>query len=110
MKKYLFFMILSFITAFLFETLAYIVGDGKIFDSPFWPVVLFFWYGFLYTVTFLLFRKKSLWYTAIFWAIAGPVLEILVFKRWNWIDSIVYVIMFVIPMGFYKIFLNKKKK
>lgn len=108
MKKFIYFLIVSYVVAFVFEVNAYYIGDGGIFNSPLWPVVFFPWYGLIYSLTFFIYHDKSLWYPAVTWAVMGPIVEILIFKRVNMvIDPIIYAMMFFIPFWVYKKFIQK---
>ena len=101
-KDFLLFLALSYIIAFLFESLAFLTGDGGLYRSLSGLVFFFVWYGILYSLTLLFFKKRPLWTVALAWFVIGPVLEILVFKRIHWIDSVIYAIMFLIPLWVYK--------
>ena len=97
-RQYFFFLLISYLIAFLFETLANTIGDGKLFQSPNWIVFFLFWYGTIYSLTYLGFKSRPLWQVVITWAILGPVLEIIVFQRFNpIIDPVIYGVMFFIP-------------
>lgn len=101
-KGFLLFLAVSYIIAFLFESLAFLTGDGGMYRSLVGIVVFLLWYGLLYSLTFIIFRKKPLWMVSLTWFILGPIMEILVFGRVHWIDSVIYAIMFLIPMWVYK--------
>ena len=108
MKKYLLFMLVSYIVAFLFELNANLFFDGKLFESQNWPIFFLIWYGLIYSITFLLFHKKSLGFPVITWIVMGPIVELLIFHRLNLIvDPIIYAIMFFIPFWIYHKFIVK---
>lgn len=103
MKKYFYFIVFSYFTAFIFEFIANTIGDGRLFRSHLWPLFFLIWYGSIYSVTFLLFSKKSLWFPVVTWMILGPVAEAVIFHRLNIvIDPIIYGLMFFIPFLAYK--------
>ncbi len=102
MKKYLQFLLASYVTAITFETIANTIGDGKLFQAENWSIFFLIWYGAIYSVTYFIFRNRPLWMPVLAWAIAGPVVEIFVFGRLNAIvDPIIYAIMFLIPFWVY---------
>ena len=108
MKKYLYFLLISYGVAFLFELNANLFFDGKLFESQGWPIFFLIWYGLLYSVTFLFFRKSSVLIPAVIWALLGPLVETLVFHRLNLIvDPIVYAIMFSLPFWIYRKYIAK---
>lgn len=109
-RKYFYFLFISYLVAFLFETLANTIGDGKLFQAPNWLIFFLIWYGTIYTLTYLVFRKRPLWQVVLTWAILGPILEIIVFKRFNpIIDPIIYGLMFLFPFWIYKKYLKASK-
>lgn len=99
MKKYLKFLIISLITALIFEFLANKIGDGTLFDNSSWPKFFLIWYGVGYTILYVLFKKRPVWQGIIFFVILGNVVEIFVFHRSNLlVDSIIYALMALIPL------------
>jgi len=103
MKNYLKFLLVSYLTALLFEFIANTIGDGKLFKNSGWPVFFILWYGFMYTVLYLFFRNRTFWQGVIFFAIFGNIVEILVFHRSNLIvDSIIYALMGFMPLWLQK--------
>ncbi len=98
MKKYFTYLVFSYITALIFETIANTIGDGQLFKSPNAVVFFLVWYGLLYTVLYLICRGRPLLVPVIVLAILGSVAEIIVFKRSNLIvDPIIYAIMGFLP-------------
>jgi len=102
--QYLGFIVVGYVTAFSFELIASALDPkNATFKNPAWPVFFVIWYGFLYSVSFATLRTRPIWVAAAAWAVAGTVLEIVVFHRVNIIvDPIVYAIMFAIPHKIYK--------
>jgi len=63
----------------------------------------------IYSATFLIFHKKSLWQPVLAWAILGPVVEYFIFHRLNLlIGSIIYAVMFLVPFWIYHKYITKK--
>lgn len=107
MKKYFSFIIFSYLTALIFETIANTIGDGKLFQSHNAIVFFLIWYGVLYTILYLIFRNSRIWIPTITLAIIGPIAEIFVFHRLNIIvDPIIYAIMGFIPFYLYNRFVK----
>jgi len=102
MREILKFMILSYLTAFLFENIAFIEGSGRLYIFPLWPIAFLLYYGLLYSVTFVIFRDKKIIYPILFFAVLGAIIEIFLMKRFNWIDPIIYAAMIFIPFYLYK--------
>lgn len=102
-RKYFSFLLISYFVAFLFETLANTIGDGKLFQTSNWFVFFLLWYGTIYSLAYLIFKNKPLWQVVLTWVVLGPILEIAVFKRFNPIvDPIIYGLMFLFPFWIYK--------
>jgi hypothetical protein len=103
MKNYFKFLLVSYLVALLFESLANTIGDGKLFQNLGWPIFFVFWYGFMYSILYLFFRNKKLWQGVVFFALLGNLVEVLVFHRSNlFIDSIIYALMGLLPLWFLK--------
>ena len=108
MKQYLYFLLASYVTAFLFELNANFFFDGTIFQSQYWYIFFIIWYGSLYSIVFIFLHKRPLWNAVAVGAILGLIVEIFVFHRLNLIvDPIVYAIMFFIPFWLYHKFIKK---
>jgi hypothetical protein len=104
MKRYFKYLLVSYITAVIFEFIANTIGDGKLFLNPIWPILFLIWYGFIYSLLYFIFRNKSLWAGVIFFAIFGVIAEIIIFHRSNLVvDFIIYAL-----MGFVPLWTNKK--
>ena len=99
MKDWLKFVGIGIALALVFEVIAGAVDpQNRTFQNPAWPVIVPIWYGFLHTINYALFRGRPLYVPAIAWAVAGTLVEIVVFKRLNAIvDPIIYAIMFTVP-------------
>jgi len=98
MKKFLIFLATAYAVALLFEANANFFFDGTLFQRSNWAIFFLVWYGGLYSITFLFFRKQRLWMPVIAWMIIGPFVEVFVFNQPNIIiDAIVYGIMGFIP-------------
>jgi hypothetical protein len=102
MKSWLKFVGIGYLVAFGFELLASAVDpQNKTFDNPGWPVFFVIWYGLLNSINYAVFRNRSLKAPAIAFAIFGPLVELVVFKRLNLIvDAVIYAIMFTLPHVF----------
>ncbi len=97
-KELLKFLGVSYVTALVFEMLANVIGDGKLFTHADRIVFFFVWYGILDTALFFVFRFTNLWVAAVFFALLGVALEMAVFNRSNIVvDPIVYGLMAFIP-------------
>lgn len=109
MKSYSYFIVVSYGVALFFEFIANSVGDGRLFQLPHWYAIFFVWYGLLYSMAFLVLRKRALWFIVIVGAIVGPSLEKFIFHRLNIVvDPLIYAMMFFIPFWLYKIKLHKQ--
>ncbi len=98
MKKYFTYLVFSYITALIFETIANTIGDGQLFKSANAVVFFLVWYGLLYTFLYVVCRGRSLWVPVVVLAIVGSIAEIVVFHRSNLIvDPIIYAIMGLLP-------------
>ncbi|MBN2517479.1 MAG: hypothetical protein JXB14_01400 [Candidatus Altiarchaeota archaeon] len=98
MRNYPYFLLVSYLTALLFETIANTIGDGKLFQQEGWPIFFLVWYGALYSPVFLVLNKKPLWMPVLAGAIIGPVVEVVFFQRLNpLVDPLVYAVMFLVP-------------
>jgi hypothetical protein len=99
MRSWLKFVGIGLAVALVFEIIASNVDpQNRTFDNPAWPLLVPLWYGFLHTINYAAFRGKRLLVPAIAWAIAGTLLEIVVFRRVNPIvDPIIYALMFTAP-------------
>jgi hypothetical protein len=92
------FMLVSYVAALAFELVASTVGDGRLFEAPAWPAFFLAWYGALYALTYLACRRRPLWVPVLAWAILGPVIEILVFRRLDpVVDPAMYAAMSLVP-------------
>ena len=101
-KKYLQYLMVSYIVAILFEMNANFFFDGKLFQQPLWLIGFVVWYGFFYSVMFFLFRNRKLLEPVIAGAILGTIAEYFIFNRIHIIvDPIIYAIMFFIPFKIY---------
>ncbi len=108
MKNYIKFLSLSYLSAIFFETVANTIGDGILFTQDNWFVFFIIWYGLLYSVLYLIYKKFGLVPASIFFAVLGTVAEIIVFKRSNLIiDPIMYFLMALVPCYLFSKF-NKK--
>ena len=108
MRRYLYFLFISYCVAFLFELNANINFDGKLFKTPGWPIGFFIWYGLFYSLIFFMFKNKPLWVPAAAGAILGTTAEAFLFGRLNIIvDPIIYGIMFYIPFWCYHKYIDK---
>jgi hypothetical protein len=108
-KKYFYFLIVSYATALFFEFIANTYADGRLFQLPLWPIGFLVWYGLIYSITFIICRKRPLWVPVLIWAILGPLAEILVFHRFNIIvDPIIYGVMFFVPFWVHHTFIAKE--
>jgi FtsH-binding integral membrane protein len=101
---YVGFVGVGLVTAFGFEVLASALDPkNATFKNPAWPIFVVLWYGFLYSISFAMFRTRPVWVAAAFWAVVGTLLEIVLFHRLNIVvDPIVYAIMFAIPHAIYR--------
>lgn len=99
MREWLKFVAIGLAVAFVFELIANAVDpQNRTFANPAWPLLVPLWYGFLNTLNYVFFRRRRLLVTAIAWAVAGTLLEIIVFRRVNPIvDPIIYAVMFTAP-------------
>ena len=98
MRKFVLFLFCAYVTALFFELIAHVLDPAnKTFDNLIVGVIFFiFWYGFIYSLTFVVLKKQEAWVAGIIWAILGTLLELVLFKRLNIIvDPIVYFIMFI---------------
>lgn len=103
MKKYFLFLLISLLTALIFEAIANTIGDGKLFSQPNRVQFFIVWYGFLYSLLYILFRNKPVYIAVIALAIIGPIAEVFVFHRLNiLVDPIIYAIMAFVPFWLYK--------
>jgi hypothetical protein len=92
------FLIVAFVVALAFEVLANTIGDGHLFEARAWPVFFLCWYGTLYSLTYVALRNRPLWLPVLAWAVLGPVLEIVMFRRFNpLVDPVIYAMMVLIP-------------
>ena len=108
MKKYLSYLMISYIVAIIFEMNANFFFDGTLFQVPLWPIVFFVWYGLLYSVMYFIFKNRPLTVTVISGSIVGVIVEITIFHRFHIIDFVIYAIMFLIPFWTYKKYLRNK--
>lgn len=105
MQGYLKYLLVSYATALAFETLANTIGDGTLFRNPHWLIYFIVWYGFMYSLLYVLFANRPLIAGIIFFAVFGSMAEIFVFHRSNLlIDPIMYALMSLIPLMVYKRF------
>ena len=96
--RYPVFLLVSLVVALAFEVLANTVGDGRLFESRAWPLFFVVWYGTLYSLTYLTCRNLPWWVPVIPWAVLGPVLELVVFRRLNpVVDPVIYALMILVP-------------
>lgn len=108
--QYFYFLAISYMTALFFEFIANTYADGKLFQLSFWPVGFLVWYGLIYSITFLICKRKALWVPVAAWAILGPLAELFIFNRFNMIvDPIIYGIMFFVPFWVYNTFIVKER-
>jgi len=85
-----------FITYFI-ERSAAKEGDSKLFQATNWPIRFLLWYGFLFSVMYLVFRKRSIWIILISGAIIGILVELILFRGFILVSDIGYGVMFAIP-------------
>jgi hypothetical protein len=99
MRSWLKFVGIGYAVALFFEIIASNLDpQNRTFQNPAWPVFFVLWYGMLYSLNYALFRNRSLPTTAVTWAILGPIIETVFFKRLNLVvDAIIYAIMFTTP-------------
>src|SRR4051812_2943303 len=99
MRGWLKFVAIGIVVAFIFEAIAGAVDPkNRTFQNPAWPLLVPLWYGLLHSINYAVFRGKTLLVPALAWAVAGTLVEIVVFKRLNAIvDPIIYAIMFTAP-------------
>ena len=96
--RYPVFLLASLVVALAFEVLAKTVGDGRLFEARAWPLFFVVWYGTLYSLTYLTCRNRPVWLPVLAWAVLGPALEIVVFRRFNpLVDPVIYALMILIP-------------
>lgn len=109
MKKYFYFLLISYCVTFLFELNANLNFDGKLFQVPGWPIVFLTWYGLFYSIIFFIFKSKPLWFPVVAGAILGTIAEAFLFHRLNIIvDPVIYAIMFFVPFWIYHKYIEKK--
>ncbi len=91
------YMLVAYLLTYSIERSAAKAGDSKLFQSAAWPITFFVWYGFLFTVVYLIFRKRPLWLILLAGAIIGPLIELVLFRHFILITDLGYGIMFAIP-------------
>jgi len=111
MRKYLYYLVVAYAVAIIFEMNANFFFDGKLFQNPLWGIGFILWYGLFYSVMFILFRNRRLREPVIAGAFLGTLAEFFLFNRINIIfDPIIYAIMFFIPFWSYHRYFSKGKK
>jgi len=109
-KQYLQYLIISYTVAILFEINANFFFDGKLFQQPLWGIGFIIWYGFIYSIMFIIFKNKKLIQPVVTGAIFGTIAEYFIFNRLHIIfDPIIYAIMFFIPFWIYHKHIKKNK-
>ncbi len=58
MKKFFYFLLVSLLSALVFESIPTIIFPSKTFSSALWLIPFVLWYGLLFSISFLIFRKK----------------------------------------------------
>ncbi len=121
-KIYLQFLIISLISAFIFEEIPRIVQDLVSFSDVrhIWYIgpdgfFVFFllWYGIIFSISYFIFIERQIKYPVIFGLILGMLAETILFKKMNPISfflfPILYGLMFYFPFKINRI-INYKEK
>ena len=121
-KRYPLFLIISLISAFVFEEIPRIVQDIfssleiiHVWDQGSEGFFIFFilWYGILFSISYIIFINHQIKYPIIFGIIFGMIAETIFFKQMNVVSfflfPILYGLMFYFPFKINKI-INYKEK
>lgn len=109
MKRYFQFLIISLISAFIFEEIPRITRDLLNYSTVhIWEIgddgfLIFFvlWYGIIFSISYFLFRNRQIKYSIVFGIIFGMVAETILFKKMNpvsfFLFPVLYGLMFYFP-------------
>lgn len=121
-KKFIQFLIVGLISAFIFEEIPRIVQNlasssdvGHVWDVGPKGFLVFFllWYGILFSVSYFIFKDRQIKYSIIFGILFGMLVETILFKKMNLVSfflfPILYGLMFYYPFKIYRV-INYKEK
>ena len=109
-KQFIIFMVIAYGTAFLVERGSAAGGDSKLFVSPLWPIFFLIWYGLLYGLSYRFMKNWKLWQIGLFWAVAGPIIELILFRGTFRPTDILYSLMMIFPFWLSRLLARKFAK
>ena len=100
------FILIGYVVAFTVEFLSAASGDSQIFASPVWPLFFIVWYGLIYYLAFRFQKNWKMYQILLFWAIAGPVVELVLFRGSFLVTDIFYSAMVGLPFYIHRKYLK----
>ncbi|MCX6727405.1 MAG: hypothetical protein NTX11_01145 [Candidatus Saccharibacteria bacterium] len=107
-RQFAVYLLTAYFITYFIERSAANKGDSKLFQASNWPIRFLLWYGFLFTIMYLVFRYRSL-KTILLWGILiGIVIELVLFRGFFLVSDIGYGLMFVVPFWVARKFVKYK--
>lgn len=98
--KFFVYLAVGYLIALVIEFGAASSGDSKLFQNTAWFLFFLLWYGFLLSMSYVIFKKRPLWLAAVTWMILGPIIELILFRRSFLFTDVFYFVIFVPPPWF----------